>query len=285
MPACRSAASNIDLVPEPRSRSTQAVASKSFGVIFVRLTHGCFVPTTTIMESAVDFSDREQWVVDVAFDKPDIGASLKNRTRGLLGIGDSEMQINAGVGGVKGLDTARQPVVPDRLACSDGQRAAFQTGEIIEDLGGGFGARQHGTGLDQEIAASLRQHNAPADAVEQLDAVTGFERRDGRARRRLRQVQFVRRPRDMLFFRDGHEDAKLFQCHERLSNEFDECQAEERNKEEGQRAKQCGPNASGRQLADVGLQSHGRQGNGEQEGRNGHDPYFIRMGKGDQAVE
>ena len=40
------------------------------------------------------------------------------------------------------------------------------------------GARHNLAGLIQEIAAGLRQHDAAADAVKELDPVTRFERRD-----------------------------------------------------------------------------------------------------------
>jgi len=50
--------------------------------------------------------------------------------------------------------------------------------EIIQDLRRGLGARHDLACLTQEVAAGLRQHDAAADAVKQLDPVTRFERRD-----------------------------------------------------------------------------------------------------------
>ena len=99
------------------------------------------------------------------------------------------------------------------------------------------------------------------------------------------RFQFARGLGHVLLFRDGDEDAKLFQCHEPLSDQFDQGQAETRDEQEGEGTEQSGPQASGCQLADVSLQPHRRQGNGQQERGRRRNPDFCLGRNGDQAVD
>ena len=70
--------------------------------------------------------------------------------------------------------------------------------------------------LDEQRRARFGEHDAPADAVEQLHVVAGFERGDRVARGRLREVERPRPFRDVSALGDGHEYAQLLECHGRL---------------------------------------------------------------------
>ena len=109
----------------------------------------------------------------------------------------------------------RQPVAADGLAGGERQLAGLEAGEIGERLFGGRGARQHRSRFAEEGAAGAGQRDAPADAVEQLDAVPLLERRDRGAGRRLGEIQRLRRARHVLAFGDADEYAQLLQRHRR----------------------------------------------------------------------
>src|SRR6202035_5309505 len=95
-----------------------------------------------------------------------------------LGVCDRDVQIDAWMGLAKRLDAWRQPIICDGLAGCQGQRAALEASQIVQDLRRSLGARHNLACLVQEIAAGLGQHDAAADAVKQLDPVTRFQRRD-----------------------------------------------------------------------------------------------------------
>src|ERR1700727_1117127 len=89
----------------------------------------------------------------------------------------------------------------------------------------------------------------------------------------------------MLLFSHGNKDTKLLECHSSLSKELDQREAEACDEEEGKRAQQRWPDASGGELANVGLQSHRRQRDGKQECRNGSNRSFVRGRDAHEAVQ
>ena len=118
-----------------------------------------------------------------------------------------------GIGAAERHQVARQPIADDRLARLHRQGAALEAAKLRQHQFRRFGARQHRPSLRQEDGSGLGQLDTPADAMEQLGAVPRFQRRDRGAGRRLRQMQRLGRPRDMLAFGDGDKDAKLVECH------------------------------------------------------------------------
>jgi hypothetical protein len=59
----------------------------------------------------------------------------------------------------------------------------------------------------------MGQHDAAADAVEQLDAIAALERCDRSTRRRLRQVELPRGLGDVLPVGHRSKDPELFERH------------------------------------------------------------------------
>jgi hypothetical protein len=110
------------------------------------------------------------------------------------------------------MTTGHQRVDADGIAELP-ERTSLQSGDVVKRLCGGARAGKHGAGFAEEVATGLREHDAAADAVEQLDPVTCFQRGDCRAGGRLGEVQSARGAGHVLLFGDRDEDAELFQCH------------------------------------------------------------------------
>jgi hypothetical protein len=94
-------------------------------------------------------------------------------------------------------------------------RASRQAGKVCKHRLGGAGTLEHCLGFDQEQPAGLRERNAAADAIEELDRMAFFEGGNGRARGRLRQVQVAGCLGNMLMLGYRDKDAKLFKGHDR----------------------------------------------------------------------
>jgi hypothetical protein len=61
--------------------------------------------------------------------------------------------------------------------------------------------------------ARMREHYAAADAIEQLDTITPFQRSNRRAGGRLREMQLAGGLGDMLLVGHRGEDSELFKRH------------------------------------------------------------------------
>ncbi len=156
----------------------------------------------------------EHGVVDRALDHAQFGLALADADRRLFGIGDGQVDRDLWVSSVKSGENRRQPVGGGRLAGHQAQRPARQAAHVVERLFGGAGPRQDIPRLLQEQAASIRQADAAPDPVEQMHAVAGFQRRNRRRSRRLRDVQHPGGGGHMLALGDGDEDAQLFKSHD-----------------------------------------------------------------------
>src|SRR5712672_1777954 len=73
----------------------------------------------------------------------------------LLGVCDRDVQIDAWMGLAKRRDAWRQPIIRDGLAGCQGQRAALEAGQIVQDLRGRLGARHDLACLLQEVPSGL----------------------------------------------------------------------------------------------------------------------------------
>ncbi len=101
----------------------------------------------------------------------------------------------------------------DGLTRPDGEGAAAQAAQVGEHLLGRLGAGEHRACLREEQAAGLGQLDTPPDPVEQLDGVPALQDGDGRADRRLDEVERLGGPGDVLALGHRHEDAQLVEGH------------------------------------------------------------------------
>ena len=98
------------------------------------------------------------------------------------------------------------------LACTD-KVPRFRPPNSLSVSSGGLGAREHGAGLVQEHLARLGQLDAPPYPLEKLRLVACLQRRDGMARRRLREIEGVGCLGDVLALGDRDEDPELLKGH------------------------------------------------------------------------
>jgi hypothetical protein len=108
---------------------------------------------------------------------------------------------------------ARNPIIGNRLARLNGQRAPFQTAEFAEREIGSVGTRQHRPRFCEEDAAGLRQLDAAPDPIEKLRIMPRLQGCDSVARSGLREIQRACGVRDVLSLRHRHENTKLLQSH------------------------------------------------------------------------
>ena len=136
-----------------------------------------------------------------------------NPRRRRLGIGDSDFDCNLRIARVKSGEMLRQPVAGDGLARDDLERPALQTAELFKRELGARGAAKNAPRFVEEHAPDLGELDAASDAVEKRDAVPCLERRDGRARRRLGDVERRRGTRHVLAFGHSDEYSQLLKRH------------------------------------------------------------------------
>jgi len=91
--------------------------------------------------------------------------------------------------------------------------AALERAELGKDQLGRARAGKGGARLAEEGAPRLGQRDAPADAVEELDAVEALEIADGGAHRRGRQADGGGCTGEVLALGDGDEDGELLEGH------------------------------------------------------------------------
>ena len=146
-------------------------------------------------------------IVDVALDEAEVGDTLADGERDLGGVRDRQADVDVGIGAPEGEQMARQPIARDGLTRLHVQRAPSESGELHHRLLGALGAGEHGSGFGEQEAACFRQHDAAADAIEQLHRKMCFEMGDRGTRGGLREVERFRAARDVLLAGHCGEDS------------------------------------------------------------------------------
>ncbi len=155
----------------------------------------------------------ERAVVHRALDEAEFRRTLVHGRCDLGSVADREPDLDPGMRAPECDQMARQPIAGNGLAGLHRERPALQPPELGEGKLRGLGARQHRLRLGQEQPPRLGQLDAAPNPVEQPDRVARFQRGNGAARRRLRQVQRLRRPRHVLPLGHGDEDTELVEGH------------------------------------------------------------------------
>ena len=88
---------------------------------------------------------------------------------------------------------------------------------FAKHLLGPSGTCQYRACFGQESSSSVREHDAAANAIKQLDAVTLFKRGNRRACSRLSQVQLASGLGDVLLVGDRYKDPELFEGHDPIN--------------------------------------------------------------------
>ena len=183
-PAAMAAASKMERVPDPCSRSTHSLSGQWPASTRRALAQGWSGPTTTTS---------------------------------LGGVADAQAHVHAWIGTPERDEVPWQPVARDGLAGMHVQGAALQAAQLGEGAFGAIGPRQHRPGFTQEQGTGICQRDAAPDAVEELGTVSSLQACDSGADRRLGHVERFGRARDMASLIHGHEDAELLQRHARLT--------------------------------------------------------------------
>src|ERR1700744_4610852 len=100
---------------------------------------------------------------------------------------------------------------------ADAQPPSLAERNGFDEVDGVSCALEHGTCLGEERFACFRQAQTVGAAVEEAHGELSLQTTNQPAQRRLRNVETRRRSRDVLFFSDGDEIAKVPQIHIRSS--------------------------------------------------------------------
>ena len=155
----------------------------------------------------------EPGIAELVLHEAEIGRAIQHRLGRARRVGDAQPKVDAGMAGLESREHRRQPVVRHCLAGDDPEAAPLQSGKLGKHDASVFGPCKHRAGLGQKQATRLGEFDPPPHAVEQPDVVALLQRGDGGARRRLREVQRLRRLRHVLALGNGNEDAKLIERH------------------------------------------------------------------------
>ena len=109
-----------------------------------------------------------------------------------------------------------------RAEHADAESAAGQLAHVGDGLARTRQRREHALGLGAEGPAGLREHDAAADAGEQLDAELRLERADLLRERGLGEVELAGGPAERAVLGRGEEVGELLQSHRRVPMEVQE---------------------------------------------------------------
>ncbi len=158
---------------------------------------------------------RQRGIGDLAFREAQVGRAVENGRRDIGRVALVQHDGDVGIGGPVGHQEGRQPVAGDRLAGLDRQAPASHAAEFRQRQFAEPRAPVRRLGFGKKRAPGPAQLDPAADPVEEADAIAAFQRVDGRADRRRRQVQAFRRPGKVLALGDGDEDAQLVEGQDR----------------------------------------------------------------------
>ena len=116
---------------------------------------------------------------------------------------------------MKGLQPRWEPVICNCLARCNNKLPNRKAGDIAKSLLSRPGARENRSRFGKESSAGVREHDATANPIELLDAVTlSSSAAIWRAGGRLGQVQLAGGLGDMLFVGDRDKNPELVKRHD-----------------------------------------------------------------------
>ena len=156
---------------------------------------------------SADNALRQQVFFHLGLDEADIRIAGHHQRGCLRGIADGESEADMGIVCCEPRHAARQPISGHRLAGGNAHTAARQPGQIVQYARSDIRPGQNLARCGKEQLAGFAQFEPAADPMEELGGMTFFQYGDGRADRRLRQMQPLRRARHAERF--GHRDENL----------------------------------------------------------------------------